>query len=120
MGRQFQYFSDAAVGGPREADYCPVYGSVYSGLKAAELDCRIDTNDDTIDVIYSETYGPESMCFETTSGEGRCYRAKCIYEDFNLQLNVDGSWYTCEEDFQQLEVSTLRGGIRDYGDVPAA
>ena len=49
---QFQYFSDVAVGGPREADYCPVYGSVYSGLKPEELDCRIKDNGDSTDVIH--------------------------------------------------------------------
>ena len=76
---QFQYFGDTGVGGPREGDYCPVYGSVYSGLKAEQLDCRIPANDDAIDVIYSEEYGDNSMCFETTSGEGRCYNARCIY-----------------------------------------
>lgn len=108
---QFQYFSNNAVGGPREADYCPVYGSVYSGMKPAELDCRIKANGDSIDVIYSEEYGDNSMCFETTSGEGRCYNARCIYEDFNLQLQVDGRWYTCDEDFQQIEVSTLSGAF---------
>lgn len=108
---QFQYFSDQAIGGPREADYCPVYGSVYSGLKPADLDCRIKANDDAIDVIYSEEYGDDSMCFETTSGEGRCYEAKCIYDDFNLQLKVDGRWYTCTEDFQTIEVSTLSGAF---------
>eukprot|EP00577_Skeletonema_sp_RCC1716_P002999 CAMPEP_0113385332 /NCGR_PEP_ID=MMETSP0013_2-20120614/7408_1 /TAXON_ID=2843 ORGANISM="Skeletonema costatum, Strain 1716" /NCGR_SAMPLE_ID=MMETSP0013_2 /ASSEMBLY_ACC=CAM_ASM_000158 /LENGTH=907 /DNA_ID=CAMNT_0000268077 /DNA_START=81 /DNA_END=2804 /DNA_ORIENTATION=+ /assembly_acc=CAM_ASM_000158 len=106
-----QYFSKAEIGGPREADFCPVYGSVYSGLDAAELDCRIASNMDSIDVIYSEEYGENSMCFETTGSEGRCYRAQCIYEDFNLKLNVDGSWYTCEEDFQQIEVSTLSGAF---------
>lgn len=108
---QFQYFSDEAIGGPREADYCPVYGSVYSGMKPADLDCRIDNNEDSIDVIYSEEYGENSMCFDTTSGEGRCYKAKCIYDEFNLKLQVDGKWYTCEEDFQQLEVSTLSGAF---------
>jgi hypothetical protein len=77
----FQYFDDKAIGGPREADFCPVYGSVYSGKEAADLDCRIKGNEDSIDVIYSEEYGDNSMCFETTSGEGRCYRAQCIYAD---------------------------------------
>jgi hypothetical protein len=108
---QFQYFSDEVIGGPREADYCPVYGSVYSGMKPADLDCRIESNGDSIDVIYSEEYGENSMCFETTSGEGRCYNARCIYDEFNLQLQVDGRWYTCEEDFQQIEVSTLSGAF---------
>jgi len=106
-----QYFAKAEIGGPREADFCPVYGSVYSGLSAAELDCRIKSNEDSIDVIYSEEYGENSMCFETSGSEGRCYRAQCIYEDFNLKLNVDGTWYTCEEDFQQIEVSTLNGAF---------
>ena len=108
---QFQYFEDEAVGGPREADYCPVYGSVYSGMKPADLDCTITDNQDSIDVIYSEEYGANSMCFETTSGEGRCYESRCIYADFNLQVKVDGKWYTCEEDFQQVEVSTLSGAF---------
>ena len=107
----FQYFSNPEIGGPREADYCPVYGSVYSGLEAADLDCRLKENQDSIDVIYSEVYGDNSMCFETTSGEGRCYRAQCIYDSFNLKLNVDGTWYTCNEDFQQIEVSTLKGAF---------
>jgi hypothetical protein len=107
----FQYFDDKAIGGPREADFCPVYGSVYSGKEAADLDCRIKGNEDSIDVIYSEEYGDNSMCFETTSGEGRCYRAQCIYADFNLKINVDGTWYTCDEDFQQIEVSTLNGAF---------
>jgi hypothetical protein len=108
---QFQYFSDSGIGGPREGDYCPVYGSVYSGYKAEELDCRISSNNNAIDVIYSEQYGENSMCFETTSGEGRCYNARCIYEDFNLQLQVDGKWYTCNEDFAQIPVSTLSGAF---------
>ena len=108
---QFQYFSDSAIGGPREADYCPVYGSVYSGLKPEALDCRIKDNGDSIDVIYSEVYGDNSMCFETSSGEGRCYNARCIYDEFNLQVQVDGRWYTCQEDFQQIEVSTLSGAF---------
>ena len=69
---QFQSFSESAIGGPREADYCPVYGSVYSGLKPADLDCRIESNDDDVDVIYGEKYGEDSMCFETSSNEGRC------------------------------------------------
>ena len=66
-------------------------GSLYSGLDAAGLDCRMKSNEDSIDVSYSEEYGENSMCFETTRSEGRCYRAQCIYEDFNLKLNVDGT-----------------------------
>ncbi|ACI64717.1 predicted protein, partial [Thalassiosira pseudonana CCMP1335] len=87
---------------------CPF---VSSPCLAEQLDCRIPANDDAIDVIYSEEYGDNSMCFETTSGEGRCYNARCIYQDFNLQLQVDGKWYTCEEDFQQIAVSTLSGAF---------
>lgn len=108
---QFQYFGDSALGGPREADFCPVFGSVYSGLKAEGLDCRIKSNQDTVDIIYSEKYGENSMCFGTTSGEGRCYKTQCIYNDFNLQMQVDGKWYTCNEDFEKIEVSTLSGAF---------
>ena len=34
---QFQYFEDSSVGGPHEANYCPVYGSV-SGMKTQDID----------------------------------------------------------------------------------
>jgi len=51
------------------------------------------------------------MCFETSSGEGRCYNSRCIYDEFNLQVQVDGRWYTCQEDFQQIVVSTLSGAF---------
>ena len=65
----------------------------YSGLKPEALDCRIKDNGDSIDIIYSEVYGDNSMCFETSSGEGRCYNSRCIYDEFNLQVQVDGRWY---------------------------
>ncbi len=102
----------AKVLAARGIDYLDIgtSGGVW-GLKPEALDCRIKDNGDSIDVIYSEEYGDNSMCFDTTSGEGRCYTARCIYEDFNLQLQVDGRWYTCQDDFQQIEVSTLSGAF---------
>ena len=108
---QFQYFPDRPTqGGPRQADYCPLYGSTYSGLQPHELDCRDTGNTDLIN-LYSEDYGEKSKCFETTSGEGRCYKAECIYSEFVLKVNVRGEWHTCERDFQQLPIKVSGGAI---------
>mmetsp|Transcript_13379 Transcript_13379/g.28402 ORF Transcript_13379/g.28402 Transcript_13379/m.28402 type:complete len:825 (+) Transcript_13379:50-2524(+) len=108
---QFTYFQDKpSQGGPRQADYCPVYGSTYSGLQPEELDCRDPNNVDLIN-LYSEEYGSDSMCFETTSGEGRCYVAQCIQDEQVLKVNIRGEWKTCEYDFQQLSITVASGAI---------
>lgn len=106
---QFQYFTnDAALGGPRQADFCPLYGSTYSGLTAEQLDCRIDDNRDIIN-IFGEYYGPNSKCFETSTGEGRCYQAQCILNERVLKVNLRGAWYTCNEDFEKITIKTSSG-----------
>lgn len=108
---QFQYFLEApAQGGPRQADYCPVFGSTYAGLRADQLDCREPENADLLN-FYSEDFTPNSMCFETSSDEGRCYIAQCIMSDFVLQVNIRGEWHTCERDFQELSVKVGSGAI---------
>lgn len=44
----FQYFDGSpTLGGPRQADFCPVFGSTYEGLEAEQLDCRESTNANT-------------------------------------------------------------------------
>lgn len=105
---QFQYFPEQSKGGPRQADYCPVYGSTYSGSEPEDLDCRDPNNADLVN-IFGETYGDDSMCFETTTGEGRCYSAQCVKKDLSLRVLVKGGWVTCERDFQTHEIS-LTGG----------
>ena len=108
---QFAYFqNEPAQGGPRQADYCPVYGSTYSGLQPQELDCRDPANVDLIN-LYSEEYSSDSMCFETTSGEGRCYVAQCIQDEQVLKVNIRGEWKTCEYDFQQIGIRVASGAI---------
>ena len=50
---QFQYFpDDPTKGGPRQADYCPVYGSTYQGLAAEGLACNDKTNAPTTVNVY--------------------------------------------------------------------
>lgn len=108
---QFQYFQDNPNnGGPRQADYCPLYGSTYSGLSPGELDCRNEANADLIN-LYSEAYGANSMCFETTSGEGRCYLAQCILDEFVLKVNIRGEWLECKEDFEEIGIKVGSGAI---------
>jgi leishmanolysin-like peptidase len=42
---QYQYFPDEpGKGGPRQADYCPVYGSTYDSIKAGGMDCSNQDN----------------------------------------------------------------------------
>lgn len=106
---QFQYFpNDLTLGGPRQADFCPLYGSTYSGLSAEQLDCRIDTNKDIIN-IFGEHYGEQSKCFETTTGEGRCYQAQCIRNERVLKVLLRGNWETCESDFQEISIKSASG-----------
>ena len=47
----YQYFPDEPTkGGPRSADFCPVYGSVYDNYKSEQLDCRDPDNAPSINV----------------------------------------------------------------------
>lgn len=86
--------------------------SKYGEHELDNLDCRNSAIMRTIPInLYSEEYGSESKCFETDSGEGRCYRATCVKEDMTLRLNLHGEWLTCEHDFQELSVAVIGGGI---------
>lgn len=106
---QFQYFLDQpTVGGPRQADFCPLYGSTYEGLEAEELDCREATNAQTYN-LYSEIWGEDSRCIESTSGEGRCYRTACVKDLMAVKINVRGEWLTCSYDFERLETRVGAG-----------
>jgi len=105
---QFSYFASTPTrGGPGKADYCPLYGSTYEALGAEQLDCSNPGNVDSINV-YSEVFSDTSKCFETSTGEGRCYRSACVKDEQKLKINVRGIWLTCDYDFQQL---TVRVGI---------
>ena len=90
------------MGGLRQADYCPVYGSVYKS-NAHDLDCRDKGNADPV-LIYGEEYGGDSMCFESSTGTGRCYRAKCNFKDRHLVVLVNGGEEICYEDFQTINI----------------
>jgi len=99
---KFQYFPNKpSVGGPRQVDYCPVYGSTYSGLAAEQLDCSNQDNVDSFN-LFGEYYGPNSMCFESNTGSGRCYQAQCILSPPSVKIQVGDDWKTCEYDFQKI------------------
>lgn len=89
------------------------YGSTYKALDAEQLDCSNPDNKnsiiDSIDV-YKESFGAESKCFETTTGEGRCYETACVRDEMKVKFNVAGKWYTCDYDFQIIDIS-YAGGI---------
>ena len=48
---RFQYFlNDVTKGGPRQADFCPVYGSTYGGMEAEELACSDPLNTESVNI----------------------------------------------------------------------
>ena len=101
----FQYFEDPYLGGLKTADYCPIFGDNYKSDDAHDLDCRNVDNNNGLDWQgLGETFGDNSTCFESTRGEGICYTSQCIYNDFNLKVQILGKWYTCEHDFQEIEI----------------
>jgi leishmanolysin-like peptidase len=108
---RFQYFSDEpTMGGPRQADYCPLFGSTFGGLEVEQLACTDTKNADSLN-IYSEVYGSDSQCIPTDSGDGRCYKTACIKDEMVLKVNVRGEWITCEYDFQELDVRVGAGTL---------
>jgi len=74
------------------------------------LDCQNPENIDSIN-FYSEVYGSDSKCFETTTGEGRCYRSACVKDEMALKINIRGEWFTCEYDYQELSVRVGGGAL---------
>lgn len=107
---QFQYFpNDANLGGPRQADYCPLFGSTYKN-SIREHDCRDPENGDGLG-FFSEVYGENSMCVETNSGEGRCYESSCIKDDHMVLIKVRGVYHECIEDFYEFDVGVSSTGL---------
>lgn len=105
----YQYFpNEPTWGGPRQADFCPLYGSVYSGVTSEKLDCSIAANSDIIN-IFGEYYGENSKCFQTTTGEGRCYQAQCIKSERVLKVKLRNVWVTCEKDFEEKAIKSSSG-----------
>jgi hypothetical protein len=52
---RFQYFPDEPTkGGPRQADFCPLYGSTYGGLDAERLSCEDIRNSDSLNIYRYE------------------------------------------------------------------
>jgi len=106
---QYQYFEgEPSKGGPRQADFCPVYGSSYDNVKAGGLECSNPGNAPTFN-LYSEVYGEESKCIPSTAGESLCYRTACVKEEMALWINVLGEWIVCDYDFQRHSVRVGQG-----------
>ena len=104
MSRSSFHFFVVIIFGPYR------YGSPYQGLDPEQLDCSNPDNAPSVS-LYSEVYGSDSKCFETSSGEGRCYRAACIKSQMAVRINVRGEWLTCQYDFQELSVRVGGGAL---------
>jgi Leishmanolysin len=62
---QFSYFLDSpTMGGPQQADYCPVFGSPYSSETTDQLDCR---NPDNAEQFLNAYEYVLTACFPITS-----------------------------------------------------
>mmetsp|Transcript_33137 Transcript_33137/g.76426 ORF Transcript_33137/g.76426 Transcript_33137/m.76426 type:complete len:502 (-) Transcript_33137:221-1726(-) len=118
--RPFQYFSDTSLGGPIQIDYCPVYSTSYgisfiNEQTAGDNDCRDPKNAGLFgSSAFFEEHGTDSRCFDTSRGEGKCYRRVCIKDEHVVKFFVRDSWYTCEHDFQEIQV--YEGNI-DFFDI---
>jgi len=107
-----QFFPSPTLGGSRQADYCPVYGSVYgSGKKAEDLDCTNERNTPPFPNPFNEVNGENSKCLVSSSGEGRCYESFCVKEDMSFRFNVVGRFYKCEYDFQKHSIPITDGTL---------
>jgi hypothetical protein len=106
----FQYFApeNPGYGGLVQADYCPLFGSIYRS-DAYELDCRLSENQNIIFDQWYEKFGPDSMCLESSSNTGRCYQTFCDLGNFQFGFFVGTEKYVCEEDFQQIEITDVTG-----------
>lgn len=105
----FQYFDGSpTLGGPRQADFCPLFGSTYDGLEPEQLDCRESTNANTYN-LYSEIWGEDSRCVESSTGEARCYQTACVKSSMEARINVRGEWLTCTYDFEKLDTRVGAG-----------
>ena len=107
----FQYFSNPTLGGLKTADYCPIYGDNYKS-NVHNLDCTNPENGDGVDWQgLGETFGSNSSCFESSRGEGICYNTQCINSEFKLKVQMHGTWFTCDSDFQEIEIPTTVSNV---------
>jgi len=102
----FSYFVKESLGGMKQVDYCPVFGSTTRS-NAYELDCRIESNRQQVS-FYGEKFGDNSTCFESTgtavSDTGRCYESKCDLSIRKLRVKAHDEWRVCEYDFEVIEI----------------
>lgn len=108
----YSYFTDnPAKGGPRQADYCPVYGTTFNNLNAEQLDCRKSENTPTFNV-YGEYFGEDSKCVQSAIGESMCFETACVKNDRTFRIRVLGEWKVCTYDFEEHDVSVGQGLLR--------
>lgn len=107
----FQYFApqNPGYGGLIQADYCPLYGSIYKS-EAHELDCRLTENQNSLIFDqWNEKYGETSLCLETSSNTGRCYDSFCDTKNFKFGFFVNEEKFVCDYDFQPIEIRDRTG-----------
>lgn len=101
---KFQYFSNPSKGGLSHIDYCPVYNGLYENYDCTDPNSEVNS-------AYWEEYGSDSRCFQTaedTRSSSRCYQTACVKNEHKVKLHVKGRWYTCDYDFQVIQVNTYR------------
>ena len=60
---------------------------------------------------FSEVYGADSKCIPSKSGDGRCYQTACIKDEMVLKIRYRGEWYTCERDFQEIDLDIIGNAV---------
>lgn len=92
---EFQNFPNPSYGSyyVQESDFCPIK-HLYA----------IDCADSSLqaDAVFGETYGDNSKCFETTSGNSLCLETLCDHVNHRVDVVVNGEIHQCDDDFQVL------------------
>ncbi len=65
---RFQYFpNEPTKGGPRQADFCPLFGSTYGGLNTEQLACTDTKNTDALNIYRYVNVGANSIMSNESS-----------------------------------------------------
>ncbi|EFA81603.1 hypothetical protein PPL_05594 [Heterostelium album PN500] len=130
LPRPYQHFKDDAQGGINEAaDYCPFY-QVSKSLPLTQW-CGDTSQLSNLDSSVGEIFGESSRCFEyradakSNQTDMACWPMQCA--GTKVQIQVAGTWVTCEKDGQVLSVNNIYvvcpegfpecGGSANYIDI---
>eukprot|EP00587_Corethron_hystrix_P002943 CAMPEP_0113302822 /NCGR_PEP_ID=MMETSP0010_2-20120614/3491_1 /TAXON_ID=216773 ORGANISM="Corethron hystrix, Strain 308" /NCGR_SAMPLE_ID=MMETSP0010_2 /ASSEMBLY_ACC=CAM_ASM_000155 /LENGTH=706 /DNA_ID=CAMNT_0000156709 /DNA_START=71 /DNA_END=2191 /DNA_ORIENTATION=- /assembly_acc=CAM_ASM_000155 len=93
--KEFSYFNQNVMAGlMQQIDYCPI-SSLYNFY------CADSINANTKFALTGEYFGEDSKCFNTDiSGKPMCLRSRCNEDKNVVEVLVEDTVITCNEDFE--------------------